>query len=209
MSASAIFAVLFAGTALVGCSASANNPDSALKQSEEAFAGEDMELLAKVTAGAAPEDLVWSLPTNLPAGWERKDIPDEAVVQMHVSPRCIIQFRQPMGFDDPDTPDSAGVAEGFSEELGQAAFDTQVTVVQEQPAMLEATINDGAMGGQFSFAKAGFTAEAEPELGGTTYAYRAGDFALIAVALCGGGEYSAAGEQMRAFIESARADISY
>lgn len=209
MGASAVFTFLLAGATLAGCSAAAPKADQDTNQMDEAFGGEDLELLGKITAGSPPEDLLWDLPTKLPGGWEREDIPDEAVVQVTVSERCIIQFRQPMGFTDPETPDSAGVASDFTEELGHAAFDTQVTVVQEKPVMFDAIIDGGAMSAQFSFAKAGFSAEAAPELGGTTYAYRSGEFALIAVGVCGGGEYSNQGEQMRAFIESARADASY
>lgn len=207
--ANAIVTVVLAGVLLAGCSAPSATLDSAADRADESLGGEDLELIAKLTAGTPPEDLVWSLPTNVPAGWELEEIPDEAVVQVTVSERCIIQFRQPMGFTDPKTPDSAGVVESFTQELGQAAFGTQVTIVPEKPVMFDAVINSGAMNAQFSFAVAGFTAEAEPELGGTTYAYRAGDFALIAVAVCGGSEYSKQGEEMRAFIERSRADVSY
>lgn len=214
--ASVFLSLLLAGAALTGCSplfekpeGASEKPGRASEPAEDTFEGEDLELLGKVTAGEAPEDLLWIFPAQLPDGWTVKRIADEAVSQVTVSERCIISFHQPQGYSDPKTPDSAGVAEDFTEELGREAFDTQVTVVQEKPAMLNAIINEGAMEARFSFAKAGFTSEKVPELGGTTYAYRAGEFALIAVAVCGGGEFPAQGEKMRTFIETAGADVTY
>ncbi|QIM16686.1 hypothetical protein G7067_10155 [Leucobacter insecticola] len=79
----------------------------------------------------------------------------------------------------------------------------------EEPVMFDAIINDGAMTAKLSFARVGFTAAQLPELAGTTYALRSGDYALIVTAACGAGEYAARGEEMRSFVESARADVSY
>ncbi|UTX52866.1 hypothetical protein [Leucobacter aridicollis] len=176
---------------------------------EELFDSEELDLTAKIIADEAPDDLFWSIPQPLPDGWEVEDFPEERVAQVTVSPHCIIQFHQSVGHADPDSPDSAEVARDFTLELGQEAFHTEVTVEGEQPVMLGAFVNDGALEAQFSFAKASFAAEAEPQLGGTTYAYRAGTYALIAFAACGDHEYPKQGEDMRAFIENSRASVTF
>lgn len=209
VSRAAILTLLATGVFLTGCSPLAEVSAPKDDPAEEFFADEELELTAKIVAGEAPDDLFWSIPQPLPDGWEVEDFPEERVAQVTVSPYCIIQFHQSVGHADSESPDATEVARDFTLELGQEAFDTEVTVQQEEPVMLGAFINDGALEAQFAFAKVSFAAEAEPQLGGTTYAYRAGSYALIAVAACGDHEYPKQGEDMRALIENSRASVTF
>lgn len=204
-----IVALVSAGAMLTGCVPFANNDYRQPEQTDEAISDADLDLLAKITVGGPPEDLIWYPPRPLPEGWKAETFDEEGVSHVTVTPNCMIQFRQPAGLGDSDDPDSAQVALDFSEELGQKAFDTELTVTSEEPVMFGAIINDGAMDAKLSFARVGFTAPELPELAGTTYALRSGDYALIVTAACGAGEFAAKGEEMLRFVESARADVTY
>ncbi|MFC5337199.1 hypothetical protein [Leucobacter denitrificans] len=170
---------------------------------------EEIDVLARLTTGSPPTDLLWHFSKDLPDGWTYEKFNDEGIVQATVSPRCILQFHQPMGLGDDTEPDSAQVALDYATELGQEAFNTELTVTPEAMVMLNAIINDGALYSQLGFARVSFSAESTPGLEGTTYALRQGDFALIATAVCGDGEFAKHGDQMREYIESASADITY
>ncbi len=204
-----IISIVLAGAMLTGCTISKVEAGPQPEQTDEAMSDTELDLLGSVTANAPPKDLLWDPPTSLPEGWTSETIDEEGVILITVSPRCRIQFHQPAGMGDTDDPDSAQVALDFSTELGKEAFDAELTVTAEDPVMLNATINDGAMNAKLSFARVSFTAQAIPDLVGTTYALRSGDYAVIATAVCADGEFATQGDNMREFIESARANVTY
>lgn len=206
---SLIVAFVLVGAALTSCSPSKGDTDRQPEKTDEAMSDAEIDLLGSLTAGAPPKDLIWDPPPSLPDGWTSETFDEEGAIVVTVSPRCRIQFRQPAGLGDTDDPDSAKVALDFSEELGKEAFDVELAVTPEEPVMFDAIINDGAMDAKLSFARVSYAAKTMPDLVGTSYALRSGDYALIATAVCAEGEFATQGDQMREFVESARADVTY
>ncbi len=228
----ALIAIGLAAVALSGCGTSGSDADRWLERtqlekpqksekptdkekpaeqekSDEPMSKAELELLAKVTTNAPPKDLLWDVPGRMPDGWTTRVYEDEGTIEITVSPRCVIQFRQPAGLGTEKMPDSAQVVLDFTEETGRVAFDTQLAIAPPELVMFDATVDDEDLGARISFARADFSSESIAGLQGTNYAFRSGDFALIAMAACGGEEFDLHGDQMREFVESARARVIY
>ncbi|MFD5599504.1 hypothetical protein ACFWHR_05550 [Leucobacter sp. NPDC058333] len=180
------------------------------EQADDALTSDETDLLAKITTGAPPKDLLWSFPDELPNGWKPLPITDEkGVVQMQVSAKCIIDFRQPAGMGTEKEPTSATIANDVAAEMGEKAARVTLSIEPSKPVKLDADINAGAMTAALDFANVHFTAPEDPSIEGVAYAHRDGDFALLAVGMCGGGEFAEQGDGMQRFIESSRADVTY
>ncbi|QIK62007.1 hypothetical protein G7068_01390 [Leucobacter viscericola] len=166
--------------------------------------------MASLLAGAPPTDMLWAFPDSMPKGWSQLPIDDEpGVVQVKVSSTCLIDFRQPANMGLESTPESATVAHDVATEFGEKGLGVAVTVSPLDPVKIGASINEGKLSSELDFARVRFTVPDNPEVEGVVYALRDGDFALIASAMCGGGEFGKQGNDMKQFIESSHADVTY
>lgn len=166
----------------------------------------DEELQAKLVAGAPPKDLTWVVPT-VPSGW--KELETEAGTrqwQVGELP-CVVTVNQPAGLGTDPKPTSEDVAKDY---IGISVKQTGATA-DLGPAtqqLFTNHVNDDAFEVQSQFIGVPFTGT-PGDVEGLAYGYRAGDFALRAIALCGGGQYATQGMELEEFLKSLTARTTY
>jgi hypothetical protein len=164
------------------------------------------ELQAKIVTGAPPKDLTWAV-QPAPSDW--RELKTEAGTrQWQVGDtRCIVTLNQPAGLGTDPKPTSEDVAKdyiGLSIKQAGATAELGPAVAQ----LFTNHVNADAVQVQSQFVGVPFTGS-PGDVEGLAYGYRAGDFALRAIALCGGGEYADHGTELEEFLKSLAAQTTY
>lgn len=164
------------------------------------------ELQAKVVTGEPPKDLAWVVPTA-PSEWRELDA-ETGTRQWQVGEsRCVVTLNQPAGVGTSDSPTSEEVANDYATSGVSSAGGT----ADLEPAterLFPNHVNADAVEVQSQFAGVHFTGT-PGDIEGQAYGYRAGDFALRALALCGNGEYADHGPALEGFLETLAAQTTY
>lgn len=159
------------------------------------YAG-DTDLEAKVVAGVPPADLSWSVP-DVPAGWKQASTENGTRQWQLGDSRCVVTLDQPSGLGTGPTPDSDQVATDYAKRAAGVGGGTPAL----EPAgsrMVDNDVNDGGLTVQSKVSTVHFTSTGDIE--GQGYGYRDGDFALAAVAICGGGEFADHATELESFL---------
>lgn len=193
---------------LAGCSAGGGPPspsappDSAASETAGGLSATDIE--ARIITGAPPEDLTWGRIGNLPADWTQLEA-DQGEVQVQVGDsQCAVLLSQPAGIEPNISPEdvahhhATAILDGAGVEpvLDPATF-------QLFPAAVNADVQM-----EVGFTEIHFS-DAEGRIEGDSYAYRAGEFALVALAACGEGDYAEHGAGILEAIHGLAANITY
>ncbi|NGZ99435.1 hypothetical protein G5V59_00430 [Nocardioides sp. W3-2-3] len=109
----------------------------------------------------------------------------------------MVTLDQPSGLGTGPTPDSDQVATDYAKRAASVGGGTPA-VDPVGSRMLDNDVNDSGLQVRSKVATVHFTATGDIE--GQGYGYRGGDFALAAVAVCGGGEYAEHATEMESFL---------
>lgn len=165
-------------------------------QGEDTSSLED-EVTAKIAADAPPKDLVWRIPT-VPADWQRLKT-DTGDAQWRVGDsRCIVYLAQPAGLGTSASPTSQEVVREYVKRSVSSARATP-SYGEANDRFVQNDVNSETVTVKTKVSGVPFTA-APGDIQGQAYAHRSGDFALAAVALCGGGEYDEHGSAIEGFL---------
>lgn len=166
------------------------------------------ELTAKIAAGAPPKNLTWRYPAP-PKSWKRLKT-DRGTMQWQVNSRCVVTLGQPAGLGTAASPDSEDVLEHTAEQNATALPGKPEPTYHDRKSRMVANFVDGLNG----------TSEVKMQESLVDYgtsvrsrivAYRAGDFALTAVSVCGTPRLfaSASKSEMDPFINTLQARTTY
>lgn len=158
----------------------------------------DQDLAAKIAAGAPPKDMTWKF-RDPPADWKRLQT-EAGVEQWQIgSSRCAVTLSQPSGLGTSSNPDSDEVAEHYAQRSAKAAG-ARPKVDAATDTMQKALINDGQAQASLKTSQVHF-GDKTKKIEGISRGYRAGDFAVSAVAACGGGEFTAQKSAVTTFFD--------
>lgn len=188
-----VSASILAVTALASCSPD-DDPTSAT-----AGAGGVSEIEAKLMADAPPEDLTWEFLADVPTDWTQLEA-GEGEIQWRVGDsRCAVLLAQPAGVGSTGELKGEDFARHYaSAPLEQAGVEPVLDPVSSR--MYPALVNVDHVELKVRVAELHFT-DGSGEFEGDSYGYRSGDFALVALATCGGGDYAERSSEMLAFVQ--------
>lgn len=159
-------------------SPAAPSPSPTEESSEGDLSDEQLDQLGGVVADT-PQDLTWGV-GEVPGSWS-KTVEEQGEIQWQVSEQCLLTLQQPAGLGNDGPTQDEVIADGITFlEQGTGAELTQGKVTERRFPVLS-NLEDATMSSAVSIA--GFTGPNGVE--GEIYAHRGGDFALIAITLCG------------------------
>jgi len=126
-----------------------------------------------------PKDVQWQVP-DIPSSWKKiVDKPGESQWQVGT---CLFTLNQPAGLGNDTSPTQDEVLEEFARRIGQSA-NSKVTVGEHQTSMFPLVTNKENITATTKVTHASITGKTGAA--GEIYAYRSGDFALVAITICG------------------------
>lgn len=146
--------------------------------------GVDTKNLGKIIAGD-PTDVVWSLP-DVPPSWEPQQT-DPGEKQWRVGDTCVVTLFQPAGLGTDVKPSQEDVLQEFAGRTRTSVGGT-LEVAAREPASFPLFTGTDGVRATTRLARASLTGPGGIE--GEIYAYRSGDFALVANTMCGKGAFA-------------------
>lgn len=174
---------------LVACGSDA--PD---ESAPSASSSED-DVTAKIVADEPPTDVVWK-PSAVPSGWRQLQTEQGSAQWQVEDSACVVGIQQPAGVGSEDTPTDAEIADQQVQQIGQAFGGSGDLDVTESTVMVPASVKGSSAQVKQKFVERSFRSGEEAQ--GVLRAHRYGDFALIAYAACGKGDFD---QQYAASIE--------
>lgn len=170
-----------AGTASTTAAASPGAAPSGTAEEEQ------QRLEAKVVANAAPKDLTWLHP-DAPSSWTRLKTEAGTLQWQPASSACVITLAQPAGLGTAKAPTSQQVVDKTVSQVARTVPGTpEPTVVKWGTQTVRARVTD--LDATVSVTVAARRVRFTPQLEGLFYGYRAGDFALDLIVVCGKAQY--------------------
>lgn len=175
---------------------------------DEGLTDEELAAAGAIVAGADPKNLTWSLTDkDVPKEWRRVTAEPGALQWQVGTAKCVITLTQPAGLGTSARPDSAQVARDYAQRVADATGGLG-ELDEPTPVPLDMDVNNGTAQSRATAMRAHFTGSTKG-VEGASYGYRAGDFALTAVAICGSGQYADQGAALEKFIEDLTVGATY
>ncbi|ROR90759.1 hypothetical protein [Nocardioides aurantiacus] len=159
-------------------SSPSSSPSTEPSSSASSGSGPSDEDLGAVVA-AEPEDLVWDVGT-VPADW-RKMSTETGTAQWQVAPGCLLTLQQPGGLRE-TTPTQEQIVRGTVDRIAQQS---KVGVEPGTVRRAQFPVTSNVEGTSQSAAVSVLDFRAPKGVQGRVLAHRAGEFALILIAVCG------------------------
>lgn len=164
------------------------------------------ELTSKIATDAPPEDVVWLRP-DAPADWKTLEA-EVGTQQWQVGDRCVVTTSQPQGVGSEQSPTTDEVADEQVRRMASSAKLEDVPAADKSTVMVPAQVKglDGRV--EQKFATRQFTTDQNATY--LIWARRYGDFAMLASAACGGGDFDTTYDQeIKPFMESLAVSVTY
>lgn len=198
-----LLALVLAGCSVGGGQPSpSGTPDSSPSATASGLSATEIE--ARIVTGAPPEDLIWGWVEGIPSDWTEVEAGQGELQWQVGDSQCAVLLSQPAGIEPDISPEdvahhhATATLEGAGVEpvLEPATF-------QMFPAEVNADVQI-----EIGFTEIHFS-DPEGRIEGDSYAYRAGEFALVALAACGEGDYAEHSAEILGAIHGLAATITY
>ncbi|GAB2969742.1 hypothetical protein [Nocardioides montaniterrae] len=182
--AAALLALSCAACGSGGGSALSKSPSSPSGPGGESTSttGDDTGLTAKLVAGVPPKDLTWSVPREVPADWHQLRTETGTLQWQIGTSRCTVTLNQPSGLGTRKAPDSDQIASDYAADAGRS-LKMKLTISTPTQRMFANHVNKGAAEAQSQLSVVELHSASGVE--GEALGYRAGDYALRALGVCG------------------------